>query len=87
MAGMTLGSESEATKPPVCSSAAGPRFALTALARLLVKEATMTKPWRCRLRIHRWQRLRNPEGGWYRECRSCQEQQDLEDMPMVFPSP
>jgi hypothetical protein len=41
----------------------------------------------CRLRIHRWQRLRNPEGGWYRECRSCQEQQDLEDMPMVFPSP
>ena len=39
------------------------------------------------LLMHRWQRLRNPEGGWYRECRSCQEQQDPEDMPMVFPSP
>jgi hypothetical protein len=59
---------------------------LTALARLLAKEATMTKPWRCRLGIHRWQRLRNPEGGWYRECRRCQKQQGLEDTPMVFPS-
>jgi len=61
------------------------RVALTDPARLTLKEAAMTKPWRCRLRIHRWQRLRNPEGGWYRECRGCQEQQDLENMPMVFP--
>ena len=30
------------------------------------KEATMAKPWRCRVGRHRWQRLRNPEGGWYR---------------------
>jgi hypothetical protein len=61
------------------------RVALTDPARLKPKEAAMTKPWRCRLRIHRWQRLRNPEGGWYRECRGCQQQQDLENMPMVFP--
>jgi hypothetical protein len=61
------------------------RVALTDPARLKPKEAAMAKPWRCRLRIHRWQRIRNPEGGWYRECRGCQEQQDLENMPMVFP--
>ena len=36
--------------------------------RLLTQEATMAKPRHCRIRIHRWQRLRNPEGGWYREC-------------------
>jgi hypothetical protein len=47
------------------------RVALSEPARLLSKEATMTTPWRCRLRLHRWQRLRNPEGGWYRECRHC----------------
>jgi hypothetical protein len=28
----------------------------------------MAKPWLCRIGRHRWQRLRNPEGGWYREC-------------------
>ena len=55
--------------------------------RLLSLDATLAKPLQCRLRIHRWQRLRNPEGGWYRECRRCQMQQDLEDTPMVFPSP
>jgi hypothetical protein len=47
------------------------RMALTEPDRLTSKEATMTKPWRCRLRFHRWQRLRNPQGGWYRECRRC----------------
>jgi hypothetical protein len=47
------------------------RVALTEPARLLRKEAAMAKPWRCRLQLHRWQRLRNPEGGWYRECRGC----------------
>jgi hypothetical protein len=31
----------------------------------------MAKPWRCRLRLHRWQRLRGPDGQWYRECRDC----------------
>ena len=50
------------------------RVALTEPARLMPKETTMAKPWRCRLRIHRWQRLRNPEGGWYRECRGCGKQ-------------
>ena len=63
------------------------RVTLTESARLLSKEATMAKPWRCRIGRHRWQRLRNPEGGWYRECRRCQKQQDLEDTPKVFPSP
>jgi hypothetical protein len=47
------------------------RVALTEPERLLRKEATMAKPWRCRLHLHHWQRLRNPEGGWYRECRGC----------------
>ena len=62
------------------------RVALAAPGRLTAKEATMAKPWRCRIGRHRWQRLRNPEGGWYRECRRCEEQQDLPGgMPMVFP--
>jgi hypothetical protein len=47
------------------------RLALAEPSRLLAKEATMAKPWPCRLRLHRWQRLRNPQGGWYRECRRC----------------
>ena len=52
------------------------RVALNEPERLLPKEATMTKPWRCRVRLHRWQRLRNPEGGWYRECLGCGRQRD-----------
>ena len=48
------------------------RVALTEPERL------MAKPWRCRIGRHRWQRLRNPEGGWYRECRACQKQRDIE---------
>jgi hypothetical protein len=47
------------------------RLALTDPDRLAGKEATMTKPFLCRIGRHRWRRLRNPEGGWYRECRSC----------------
>ena len=42
--------------------------------RLLTQDATLAKPLHCRLRIHRWQRLHNPQGGWYRECRRCQKQ-------------
>jgi hypothetical protein len=64
------------------------RAALAEPERLTRKEATMAKPWRCRLRIHRWQRIHNPEGGWYRECLRCEKQQDLDNpggMPMVFP--
>ena len=57
------------------------RIALTEPARLMPKEATMAKPWRCTLRIHRWQRLRNPEGGWYRECLGCGQQQDSSGSP------
>jgi hypothetical protein len=34
----------------------------------------MAKPWLCRIGRHRWQRRRNPEGGWYRECRGCGKQ-------------
>ena len=52
------------------------RGALTEPEQLLAKEATMAKSWRCRLRLHRWQRLRNPQGGWYRECRDCRKQDD-----------
>ena len=50
------------------------RVALNEPARLLSKEDAMTTPWRCRIRFHRWQRLRNPEGGWYRECLGCGRQ-------------
>jgi hypothetical protein len=50
------------------------RMALTEPARLKPEEATMTKPFLCRIGRHRWQRLRNPEGGWYRECRGCGKQ-------------
>jgi len=52
------------------------RVALPALdepARLLPEEAAMAN-WRCRIGIHRWKRLRNPEGGWYRECVGCGKQ-------------
>jgi hypothetical protein len=50
------------------------RVALSEPERLTNKEAAMTTPWRCRLRFHHWQRLRNPEGGWYRECTGCGRQ-------------
>jgi hypothetical protein len=65
------------------------RMALTAPARLMSKEAAMTKSWRYRLRLHRWQRLRNPEGGWYRECLECGKQDDTSSRggPNTFGSP
>jgi hypothetical protein len=65
------------------------RVALNEPARLMSKEAVMAKPWRCRLRIHRWQRLRNPQGGWYRECRDCGKQDDFMSRggPNTFGSP
>jgi hypothetical protein len=50
------------------------RMALTEPERLTHKEAAMAKPFLCRIGRHRWQRLRNPEGGWYRECRGCGKQ-------------
>ena len=50
------------------------RAALAAPGWLTAKEAAMAKPWLCRIGRHRWQRLRNPEGGWYRECRGCGKQ-------------
>jgi hypothetical protein len=56
------------------------RVALTEPARLTSKEATMTTPLRCRLRLHRWQRLHNPQGGWYYECVKCGTQQDRGSM-------
>jgi hypothetical protein len=50
------------------------RVALGEPERLINMEATMATPWRCRLRLHHWQRLRNPQGGWYRECTGCGRQ-------------
>jgi hypothetical protein len=55
----------------------GPTVVLIEPLRLIAKEAAMAKPWRCRLRLHRWQRLRGPDGSRYRECRDCGTQQDL----------
>jgi hypothetical protein len=53
------------------------RLVLNGPEWLPVQETVMPRPWRCRARIHRWRRIRNPEGGWYRECRHCGTQQDL----------
>ena len=53
------------------------RAALSEPAQLTPEEATMTTPWRCRIGRHRWQRQRNPQGGWYRECRDCGKQDDF----------
>jgi hypothetical protein len=50
------------------------RVALTDPARRKPKEAAMAKPWRCRVRLHRWQFLRGAEGQRYRECRGCGKQ-------------
>jgi hypothetical protein len=63
------------------------RVTLTEPARLLPKEATMAKPWRCRIRLHRYQRLRNPEGGWYRECRDCGQQRNVMGGPPSMAGP
>jgi hypothetical protein len=47
------------------------RMALDDPERLLAKEATMTKPWRCRLHFHRWRIERGYKGQRYRECIRC----------------
>jgi hypothetical protein len=56
------------------------RLALTEPARRTSKEATMAKPWRCRIGRHRWQHQHNPQGGWYYECVKCGTQQDRSRM-------
>jgi predicted cupin superfamily sugar epimerase len=53
----------------------------------MAMEAAMAKPWRCRLGLHRWQRLRNPEGGWYRECRECGKQRNVSGSPPSMAGP
>ena len=64
------------------------RVALSEPQQLLAKEATMAKPFLCRIGRHRWQRLRNPEGGWYRECRGCGKQRRSPGAdPNTFGSP
>ena len=47
------------------------RLALTEPDRLRRKEATMVKPWRCRLRLHRWRYETDYQGERYRECTRC----------------
>ena len=47
------------------------RMALTEPARLTHKEATMAKPLRCRLRLHRWRIEKDYQGQRYRECIRC----------------
>lgn len=53
------------------------RIALAEPERLLVQEATMTKPWRCRLHLHRWRFERDYQGQRYRECIRCGAISDL----------
>jgi len=62
-------------------------MALTEPERLTHKEATMATPWLCRIGRHRWQRLRNPEGGWYRECRKCGKQRNVPGGPPSMAGP
>jgi hypothetical protein len=47
------------------------RMALTEPDRLLRKEATMAKPWRCRLHLHHWRIESDYQGQRYRECTRC----------------
>ena len=47
------------------------RVALNEPERLISKEATMAKPWRCRIGMHRWRIERDYQGKRYRECRHC----------------
>ena len=63
------------------------RVALNEPARLMAKEAAMAQHWRCRIRLHRYQRLRNPEGGWYRECRDCGKQGNVMGGPPSMAGP
>jgi hypothetical protein len=69
MAGISLGS-GQATNSGG-ASLAGPMVALDASVWPMPEEVAMAKSWRCRLRLHRWQRIRGPDGQWYRECRDC----------------
>lgn len=48
-----------------------PRVCVGGAGMPMPEEAAMAKPWRCRLRLHRLQRIRSPDGQWYRECRDC----------------
>jgi hypothetical protein len=50
------------------------RVALDQPARRMANEAATTRQWECRIGLHGWRRLRNPEGGWYRECLGCGKQ-------------
>jgi hypothetical protein len=47
------------------------RAALSEPDRLLPKETTMAKPWRCRLHLHRWRIERDYQGQRYREGIRC----------------
>ena len=31
----------------------------------------------CRLGLHRWQKLRRPDGSWYRHCRACGAEREV----------
>ena len=86
MAGSSLGSR-EANSSGVLSRTWTLGMALTEPERLTHKEATMAKPWLCRIGRHRWQRLRNPEGGWYRECRECGKQRNVPGSPPSMAGP
>jgi hypothetical protein len=62
------------------------RAALTDPDGQLAKEAAMAKNWRCRVRLHRWQQFRNPEAGWYRECRLCGKYEEGGGSNLAFPN-
>jgi hypothetical protein len=35
------------------------------------REVAVGKPWRCRVRFHKWVKTRNPDGDYYRRCARC----------------
>ena len=87
MAGSSLGSRQASSSSGVLSRIWTLWMALTEPERLTHKEATMATPWLCRIGRHRWQRLRNPEGGWYRECRECGKQRNVPGSPPSMAGP
>jgi hypothetical protein len=37
----------------------------------------MRKPLWCYVGLHRWQRLRTADGGWFNRCRGCRKFKDI----------
>jgi hypothetical protein len=43
----------------------------------------MAKRFRCYLGWHSWQRIRNDQGQWYKQCRMCGKFADIRPTPPI----